>query len=87
MGLPTVSVRYGPDPSTVIIACFVWQVLLIGALAVLVIAALWGDSDLCYYLETCYSRSLPRVDNFVGREEDVVEISLGILTLAAQMFR
>ena len=35
---------------------------------------LWGNFD-CYDLGTCYSRSLPRVDTFVGREEDIRNIT------------
>ena len=34
------------------------------------VAVLWENLD-CYDLGTCYSRSLPRVDTFVGREENI----------------
>ena len=40
----------------------------------LVVAVLWWNLD-CYDLGTCYSRSLPRVDTFVGREEDIRNIT------------
>ena len=52
------------------------QVLLIGAIAILVVAVLWWNhAALCCHLGKCYSKSLPRVDNFVGREEDIRNIT------------
>lgn len=43
--------------------------------ALLLIAVLWSSSDLCYHLGICHSKSLPYVDNFVGREEDIRNIT------------
>ena len=39
-------------------------------LLVVVIAIFWSNTD-CYELGTCYSKSLPHVDRFVGREDDI----------------
>ena len=35
---------------------------------------MYYNSD-CYQLGVCYSKSLPSVDNFVGREEDIHNIT------------
>ena len=35
---------------------------------------LWSNTD-CYELGTCYSKSLPHVDRFVGREDDIHNIT------------
>ena len=48
--------------------------MLIGVVLAAVCLAIWWNSD-CYHLGTCYSRSLPRVDTFVGREEDIRNIT------------
>ena len=51
--------------------------LVIGAFLVLIVALLlsWVVSLDCYQFGTCSSKSLPRVDNFVGREEDIRNIT------------
>ena len=41
---------------------------------ILIFAVLWASLD-CYQLGTCSSKSLPHVDNFVGREEDIRNIT------------
>ena len=53
------------------VACL--SLLLIGALAVLSVAVLWsiGISELYYQLNLCNSESLPHLGIFVGREEDI----------------
>ena len=53
-----------------------WKTLLgIGVLlCILGLAILWQNTD-CYQRGTCYSKSLPSVDNFVGREEDIRNIT------------
>ena len=53
-----------------------WKTLLgIGLpLCILGLAILWQNTD-CYQLGVCYSKSLPSVDNFVGREEDIRNIT------------
>ena len=38
------------------------------------VAILWSNID-CYQLGSCYSKSLPSVDRFVGREEDIHNIT------------
>ena len=50
--------------------------IVIGAFLILIVALLlsWVSLD-CYQLGICYSTSLPRVDNFVGREEDIRNIT------------
>ena len=51
--------------------------LVTGAFLILIVALLspWVVSLDCYQLGTCSSKSLPRVDNFVGREEDIRNIT------------
>ena len=57
------------------VACL--SLLLIGALAVLSVAVLWsiGISELYYQLNLCNSESLPHLGIFVGREEDIKNIT------------
>lgn len=49
----------------------------IGVLVFVVVAMLCmqSNSGLYYHMWTCYSQSLPYVDNFVGREEDIKNIT------------
>ena len=45
------------------------------AIAILVLAIVWANTDTCYQLGICASKSLPYIDNFVGREEDIRNIT------------
>ena len=52
-----------------------WNVLFAVSLLIIpVVAILWSNID-CYQLGSCYSKSLPSVDRFVGREEDIHNIT------------
>ena len=52
-----------------------WNVLFgVSLLIIPVVAILWSNID-CYQLGSCYSKSLPSVDRFVGREEDIHNIT------------
>ena len=43
-------------------------------IAMLTLWALWSNTD-CYELGFCHSKSLPHVDRFVGREDDIHNIT------------
>ena len=45
------------------------------SLAILVLAIVWANTDICYQLRICTSKSLPDIDRFVGREEDIRNIT------------
>ena len=53
-----------------------WKAItLIGiSILVLVLAIVWPNTD-CYQLGVCHSKSLPSVSHFVGREEDIHNIT------------
>ena len=48
--------------------------VLIGGALLTLAFAIWWSFDICY-LGTCYSKSLPHVNHFVGREEDIRNIT------------
>ena len=63
-----------------------WKVAFIAVpLLVIVIAIFWSNTD-CYKLGTCYSKSLPYLDRFVGREDDIHNITGYLDFIPAQMF-
>ena len=49
-----------------------WKTILCGVC--LVLAIVWANTD-CYQLGLCHSKSLPSVSHFVGREEDIHNIT------------
>ena len=52
-----------------------WKAILIGiSVLILLLAVVWSNSD-CYQLGLCHSKSLPSVSHFVGREEDIINIT------------
>ena len=52
-----------------------WKAILIGiSVLISLIAVAWYNTD-CYQLGLCYSKSLPSVSHFVGREEDIINIT------------
>ena len=49
--------------------------ILIGISALIsLMAVVWSNTD-CYQLGLCHSKSLPSVSHFVGREEDIINIT------------
>ena len=54
-----------------------WKTILIGAfifILIVILAVVWYNTD-CYQLGLCHSKSLPSVSHFVGREEDIRNIT------------
>ena len=39
------------------------------------LAIVWANTGICYHLGICHSKSLPYIDRFVGREEDIRNIT------------
>ena len=50
------------------------MIVIIFTLVILILGVLWPKPD-CYQLGTCRSKSLPSVSHFVGREEDIRNIT------------
>ena len=50
-------------------------ILFLMGTSALVLAILWANTDVCYHLGICYSKSLPYINRFVGREEDIRNIT------------
>ena len=50
--------------------------LLVGVLVLLIVyVTVWQPNTDCYQLGLCHSKSLPSVSHFVGREEDIINIT------------
>ncbi|CAI8050312.1 hypothetical protein GBAR_LOCUS27641, partial [Geodia barretti] len=52
-----------------------WKTILTGVtILIVLLAVVWSNTD-CYQLGLCHSKSLPSVSHFVGREEDIRNIT------------
>ena len=57
------------------LASHFWVVIVAFFILMVALLSPWVVSLDCYQLGICYSQSLPHVDNFVGREEDIRNIT------------